>query len=178
MENSGKITFELAGTSQRDLLHQVATKAYLDHFSDLWIDQGNWYVKEAFGMDRLSDELANPSSKFILACRDHIPVGFLHLQLDKWWPSASATNDAQLKRIYLVHSSLGMGLGQRLMDLAVELARSNDKKSLWLQAMACSKQSIRFYRRNGFAICGRQSLNLPLVKPGLEGMVIMRKPLG
>ena len=47
----------------------------------------------------------------------------------------------------------GLGIGRRLIDAAVELARRGGAKRVWLITTNDNLDALRFYQRRGFSIC-------------------------
>ncbi len=62
--------------------------------------------------------------------------------------------DIELKRIYLFSKFQGSGVGQQLMDIAVEGARSMGAPRILLGVYAGNARALRFYERNGFRQVG------------------------
>lgn len=62
--------------------------------------------------------------------------------------------DVELKRIYLFSKFQGSGVGQKLMDVALDGARSVEAPRLLLGVYAGNSRALRFYARNGFRQVG------------------------
>lgn len=159
------------------LLSEVALKAYCDHYLHLWYDEGQWYINRCFTEPVLKNELEDPNNLFFLAYLNNEPVGFLKLRLNAPFESAPEKNAMELERIYLNKAVTGKGLGRRLVELSVAIARENQKELLWLKAMDSSTGPIAFYQQMGFALCGTYHLDFTQMKEALRGMVIMKKEL-
>jgi len=57
---------------------------------------------------------------------------------------------AELKRMYVREGHRGKGLGQQLLDRAVDLARELKYERIRLDTLPSMKAAIRLYRKNGF----------------------------
>jgi len=158
------------------LLSEVALKAYSDHYLHLWYDGGKWYINKCFKVEALDAELKEANAEFYVALYDNAPVGFLKLNIDA--PVDGEDKDAlELERIYLNKEATGKGIGSRLVQLTIKIARENNKELVWLKAMDTSEASIAFYKKMGFTITGTYTLPHQLMKEELRGMVIMQKLL-
>lgn len=62
--------------------------------------------------------------------------------------------DVELKRIYLFSRFQGTGVGQQLLDVAIERARAMRAPRLLLGVHAGNARALRFYQRNGFREVG------------------------
>lgn len=60
----------------------------------------------------------------------------------------------ELKRLYLVEAAKGQGIGQQLMDWAIERAVARGASRIYLGVWRHNERAQRFYARNGFAKVG------------------------
>lgn len=110
------------------------------------------YLAEAFSPEQLGSELSNPESDFFFAVLDGTFVGYMktntgHAQSDDRFPDA-----LQLERIYVLATHQGKGIGQRLLDEAMRMAREARHPMVWLSVWERNPGAIRFYERNGFRV--------------------------
>jgi ribosomal protein S18 acetylase RimI-like enzyme len=108
------------------------------------------YLSEAFSQEQLASELSNPESAFFFAELDGTVVGYMKTntggaQSDDRFPDA-----LQLERIYVLATHQGKGIGQRLLDEAMRMAREARHPTVWLSVWERNPGAIRFYERNGF----------------------------
>lgn len=157
------------------LLSEVAVKAYTDHYLHLWHDRGKWYINKYFSVEKLETELKDENAVFFLAYYNDSPVGFLKLNIDAPLNDEEEKNCLELERIYLSKEAVGKGIGRKLVDLTVAIAKENNKAIIWLKAMDSSEGSISFYKKMGFEIGGTYKLKHSLMKEELRGMVIMKR---
>ena len=74
-----------------------------------------------------------------------------------------------------------MGIGKRLMQLAMIKAKELNKDWVFLKAMDTSTDAIQFYQQLGYTICGSLTLPLPafsIMKKEYRGMVVLMKEIG
>lgn len=177
MSNEQNIQLQSLTINDAQLLNEVATKAYADHYLHLWHDAGEWYIDKSFAPANLAKELADKNALFYLVFYKEEPVGFLKLNVDAAFENFSKADALELERIYLTKEASAKGVGQFLMNYTIDLAIAKNKKIIWLKVMDSSAGPIAFYQKNGFEICGTHYLNFPQMKEEFRGMYIMRKSL-
>lgn len=69
-------------------------------------------------------------------------------------PHLARAGDIELKRIYLLPPWQGSGEAARLIDLAIEEARTRQAQRLLLAVYEVNARARRFYERHGFAHIG------------------------
>jgi GNAT superfamily N-acetyltransferase len=176
VENSNQISIRPVLPAEVSQLAYLARQAYLDHYRFLWHDEGNWYAHISFSPPVLQEEYADPSNHFFFALCKGTPVGFMKLIMDF---SAEPANSKtlHLERIYLLARSVRMGIGSLLVEFAINFALEKGMDTIRLKAMDSSRDSIAFYKKHGFRICGSERLDYPLMKENFRGMVQMQKML-
>ena len=177
MENSSQIKIQRLAINEIALLSSTAIHAYLDHFTYLWHDNGEWYIKHSFSPEILEKEYSDSNNRFFLAYIDQQPSGFLKLCINSSFNNESDIDCMELERIYLRKSAMGKGIGKLFVHLAFDIAHHHHKKIIWLKAMGSSLDSISFYKKMGFEICGDDKLNYPQMKEEYRDMVVMKKNL-
>ncbi len=170
------VRIEKINLSDVEKLAVVATSAYFDHYKHLWYDEGAWYAHKCFNIKQLELELAEKNNLFFFAIFDENPIGFLKLRPDNQLIEQTE-NGFEIERIYLTKEATGRGVGKKLMEFSIEMARQHGKDYVWLKAMDSSKNAIRFYEKLGFQICGTSKLDFPQMKTEFLGMLAMRKNL-
>lgn len=157
------------------LLRQIAIDSYNDYFQFLWFDMGEWYINKVYNRNKLKAELRDTNNEFFIAYNGEEPVGFMKIKLSQPLAGSVWKNAMELEKIYVRASVRGQGIGKKFMEWAIQKAVEWRKEILWLRAMDSSLDSIHFYQKNGFAICGKDRLDYEMMKPEYQGMVIMQK---
>lgn len=170
------LKIEKINISEVEKFSNVATRAYFDHYRHLWHDEGKWYAHKCFNINQLSEELSDTKNEFFFAILDENPVGFLKLRPENQLAEQEGMG-FEIERIYLTNEATGRGVGRKLMEFAVEMARQQNKDYVWLKAMDSSQNAIRFYESLGFEICGTSRLDFEQMKIEYLGMVAMRRNL-
>lgn len=96
------------------------------------------------------------------------PFGFYTLVL-----SSPQENEVELKQIYIRQSQYGTGLGRRLHDDALTVARQNGSTSIWLHVSDKNVRAWRFYETLGYERSGTG----PIFKVGSDRLSSTRMQL-
>jgi ribosomal protein S18 acetylase RimI-like enzyme len=139
-----------------DQLRNLAIKTYYETFSesnsDALLQQ---YFEASLNKKTLSTQLQEKKSTFyfIYAETDNkkiTPAGFLKLNVDTAQTDIKDPEALEVEKIYLLKDFLSQGLGKQLIQFAIEQARQQDKKYLWLGVWENNFPAIAFYKRMGF----------------------------
>jgi ribosomal protein S18 acetylase RimI-like enzyme len=137
-----------------DLLHMART-AFLQAFT-----AGNKpenvsaYLDEAFTLEQFEKELAHPASTFFVAELEGELIGYTKVNLVPAQTDVHDPESLEIARLYVLEDHLGSGLGKKLLDTAIDFAKQNQKKYLWLGVWEMNVRAIRFYEKNGLRIFG------------------------
>jgi len=113
------------------------------------------YLEQAFSLDKLAVEFANPACQFFFLYADEQLVGYLKVNEA---PAQSDINDAsslEVERIYVRKQHKGKGLGKVLMNHALKLAIQFGKDYVWLGVWEENRAAIEFYKKMGFEEFGQ-----------------------
>lgn len=147
------------GLSDLAVLRNLAIKTYWETYGAQNTPENmEAYIRTAFHADQLGRELSDPNSEFFFLYADDVLAGFMKLNEA---PSQTDVNDReslQLERIYISGSFQGMGLGQFLIDSAIQTAVRRKKKYIWLCAWEHNYKALWFYEKNGFWKMGAHTI--------------------
>lgn len=169
---------EIKTCSEKDIndLLFVAKTSYQDHYTYLWDDEGENYIKANFNSNQLLQELANPNTQFYLLYFQEKLVGFLKLNLDSEVNNYSPIEALELERIYFIKEATGKGLGKMVLEFVIDLAKKRNKSIVWLKAMN-SSQSVKFYEKNQFEIIDEMILPYEFMKDEFRKIVTMMREI-
>ena len=94
-------------------------------------------------LDPEAAAMTPPRGVFIVAMSEGQPVGCVGLK-------GSASDIAEIKRLWVASSARGLGLAKRLMDAAEQAARRLSVRTLRLDTNRALVEAIRFYRAAGW----------------------------
>ena len=112
------------------------------------------YLAEAFTEDKLTKEIQETASTFIVASLAGKLVGYTKLNLSAAQADVQDTASVEVARLYTLEEVWGTGLGQLLLDAAIAFGRQEGKTWLWLGVWEHNARAIRFYEKNGLCIFG------------------------
>ena len=112
------------------------------------------YLAEAFTVERLTHEMQEPASTFIVASLEGKLVGYTKLNLAEAQADVQDPASVEVARLYTLEEVWGTGLGQLLLDAAIAFAKQEGKTWLWLGVWEHNARAIRFYEKNGLRIFG------------------------
>ena len=159
-----------------ELLSQLGKTAYRQHFTYLWTSEGlDAYLDFAYAPDHFQSVLADQNAVIWVLEYAGQPVGYLMYFKLKALPGQEEAG-AYINRIYLLDVGTGKGLGSQLMQYAIDRARQDGRPYVWLESMQSSVDTIRFYQKHGFEICGELSFTrIPMRTPELAKMWYMKR---
>jgi ribosomal protein S18 acetylase RimI-like enzyme len=111
------------------------------------------YCAEHYTLEAAQRQLSDSDYICALAYRANEATGFYTFsRLDA--PAAVATPTIELKKIYVLAQEFGSGLGQTLLDHALQTARELGVRSVWLCVSASNPRARAFYQKRGFSEAG------------------------
>src|SRR5688500_6209073 len=130
------MTIEICSEKDIPDLLNVSLQSYREHYTHLWYDHGEKYMADNFNAENFRLQLADKNvALFLIRDDQHVPAGFLKLNIDKAWENYDATSSLELERIYLIKRVSGKGLGKKILDFVTDLAKEKgDRKSTRLNS--------------------------------------------
>lgn len=112
------------------------------------------YLEEAFILTQFEKELAHPASTFFVAELEGEIIGYTKVNQVPAQTDIHDPDSLEIARLYVLEEHLGSGCGKKLLDTAIDFAKQNQKKYLWLGVWEHNPRAIRFYEKNGLRIFG------------------------
>jgi ribosomal protein S18 acetylase RimI-like enzyme len=139
-------------------LQEISYKTYNDTFGHLNTPANmQAYLEQAFAIEKLQNELSNINSNFYFLYADEELSGYL--KLNEYAAQSDIRDPASLEieRIYLTKESQGKGLGNILINKAIEVANIRAKSYIWLGVWEKNDKALQFYKKNGFYVISKHS---------------------
>ncbi len=158
-----EIEIRQAGGGDAKLLTDLSYTTFWDafaHHPKNAPDDLAHYMRQAFSIDQITAELADPNSIFLVAAIDKKPAGYAKLIVDHIEPGITAERPIELSRLYSHQEYIGKGVGQNLMDACFDRARNDGRDVMWLGVWEYNPRAQRFYEKNGFRIVGKHTFQL------------------
>lgn len=155
--------------SDNHFLSELSKRIYLQTYTSLWNDFGNWYVETMYSPQKLYAELMDENSAFYCFMVDEQAIGYLKINLQINYD----TNGFEIERIYFEKSSSGKGYGGILLNFGINKAKQSGKKDIYLKVMNSSKKAINFYENHGFRYISKYDLDFETMKDEVRQINIM-----
>ena len=158
-----------------EILQEISIETFNDTFGEQNSSENlKNYLEKAFNPKKLLSELSNPFSDFYLIYFDKEPAGYLKLNASEAQSEKIDEEALEIERIYIRKKFQRNGLGKFLLNKAIDIAKNQDKKIIWLGVWENNKNAIEFYKKSGFIQSGQHSFYM-----GSEKQVdfIMKKKL-
>ena len=175
MHGNTDITLVPIHIAQAPELSIMCRELHMESFAYLWEDDGEWYLNEVYGMDRIQAELQDPGTNLFFIEREGSRIGYL--KLNPYSDLDDEPAGLEIERIYLFREFSGKGLGTLAMNAALAIAERYARNYVWLHVMDSSIASIKFYLRRGFSIVGETRLPFEPMKPSYRRMWRMKRAL-
>ncbi len=108
------------------------------------------YLENSFASEKMKAELADKNSEFYFALFKGKAIGYLKVNSGQSQTEIKSEDAMEIERIYVLKEFHGKKAGQVLFDKAIEIARVNNMKYVWLGVWEENHRAIRFYEKNGF----------------------------
>ena len=123
-------------------------------------DDLNHYMRQAFSIEQIAEELSDARSIFLIAEIDAKPAGYAKLIVGSIEDGITAVRPVELSRLYSHQEFLGKGVGQNLIDACFERAVKHNHDTMWLGVWEFNPRAHRFYEKNGFRVVGKHTFQL------------------
>lgn len=112
------------------------------------------YVSRSFSEAACRAELADRQNLFTGVWYNGEPAGYAKIIPNIPHPQVPLSPVTKLERIYLLKEFYGLGLGQGLLERAIEQSRAAGDQGMWLDVWQKNDRALRFYEKEGFEIVG------------------------
>lgn len=118
------------------------------------------YLADSFNVGRLTEELTDPLSVFLVAEVEGSAAGYAKLHPGHVSDGVKGQRPIELVRLYVSKEWLGRGVGQALMRRCVEEARGLGFQTIWLGVWERNRRAQAFYRKWDFEEVGEHIFQL------------------
>ena len=163
-------------------LSKLAKSIYVQHYAHLWLEGGmDWYMNEyAYPTEKIKIEIEDKNCLHYIVYFKNKAVAYLKLNIDAALEGDNKKEGFELERIYIDINFVKKGLGAYLMNYVAAIARSYQKKYIFLKAMDSASVALQFYSKMGYEIVGSFRLSdatFHLMKEKCRGMYNLKKLL-
>ncbi|WPR73848.1 GNAT family N-acetyltransferase [Algoriphagus sp. NG3] len=131
----------------------MARLSFIQAFTDgNKIENVNAYLEEAFTEEQFAEEMENPASVFFLLEVEGDLAGYTKVNFVPAQTDLHDNSSLEVARLYLLEEFIGRGLGKVLLTHAINFAKLNRKKYLWLGVWEKNRRAIKFYEKHGLSV--------------------------
>ena len=135
----------------------------------------NLYLKTAFSIHKLRQELDSPNNKFYFVFYEEFLVGYTKLKETKIHRNLVHYNTLEVERIYVKKEFQGCGIGKYLLEYACNKGRQLHKDYVYLSVWEKNEKALGFYKSQEFIESGKRVFNLGTLP---QNDLIMMKKIG
>lgn len=157
------IVMEIVKATMDDvtLLLEFAESTFRAAFEDTnEPDDFNQYCQEAFTHAKFVQEMQHPQSVFWLAWADGELAAYLKLNSDTHTEAVPGGKTLQIERLYVDPRFQDRGYGSFLLNFCQQQAQIAGAECIWLTVWQMNPRAVKFYERNGYAVCGTKVFQL------------------
>ncbi|MCB0480563.1 MAG: GNAT family N-acetyltransferase [Flavobacteriales bacterium] len=140
-----------------DAFHLAAlgrTTFYEGHSSSASASEMESFLNMKFDLENVKNELADIKNHYYLISWNEKLVGYSKIILNQSNPCVANEPIAKLERLYILAEYYDKKLGWELLSHAIDFAKMNNQKGLWLMVWEKNERAIRFYKKATFAKVG------------------------
>ncbi|AMS30562.1 hypothetical protein AEM38_15750 [Hyphomonadaceae bacterium UKL13-1] len=152
---SDALQIRLAVESDAPALAALGAKTFLATFGHLYPPEDkDYFIGARFSVERTLQDIQDPDRVVTVVCRGEDMVAFLDCGTLTLPVAAPEPDALELYRLYLDDDQKGTGLVHRLMEIALEWARSKSASALYLGVWSQNERAKRLYTKYSFEIVG------------------------
>lgn len=155
------ITIKQCTVEDIHILKEISSETFDDAYRDLNSSESmDAYLENAFHLKQLEKELTNPFSSFFFAYgTHHEPIGYLKVNSEEAQTDDIMEAALEIERIYVRREYQGQGIGKYFIKKALDIAKKQHKKRIWLGVWERNIGAIKFYQRMGFREYGTHTFH-------------------
>lgn len=150
-----------ASVEDAELLANLGARTFVETFAeDNSPEDMAAYLADSFGVGRLTEELSDPLSVFLVAEVEGSAAGYAKIRSGEASAGVDGPSPVELVRLYVLREWLGRGVGQALMQRCLEEARALGFQTIWLGVWERNHRAQAFYRKWDFREVGEHIFRL------------------
>lgn len=151
----------IATVDDVELLASISRKTFFDTYNEFNTKEDmDLYMAQYFNHQTLVDELNNPLNIFVFVYDGDELSGYVKLSDSHVPDKLQGLTVLEISRIYSVKEKIGKGVGKKLLDESIAIAKQKNKQLIWLIVWKENARAIAFYQKNGFEIFDEQDFIL------------------
>ncbi|HMF73103.1 MAG TPA: GNAT family N-acetyltransferase [Flavitalea sp.] len=140
-----------ANINEVEVLQKIGKQTFHETFAGgNTVENMSEYLQDTFSIEKITNELNNQHSEFYIAVLEDQTIGYLKVNFQQAQTELKDANSLEIERIYVLKEFHGQKVGQLLYQKAIQIAKSNMLKYVWLGVWDQNPRAINFYKKNGF----------------------------
>lgn len=132
-------------------LRALAIKVFRDTFTHLNTPEAmEGAIEKEYNIKGFEKEFTEPGQRYFFICDHGKAIGYLRLRKNSEVDHLLGKNHIELQRIYVDQAYHGQKVGDKLMQLAIDIANELKHEWLWLGVWEHNPRAQRFYEKWGF----------------------------
>lgn len=131
-------------------LKEIGEKTFYETYDENLKEDIEDYMEKNFSYEQLENELKNNNSRFYMVKNDKEIIAYMKLNFITNQTNRGYDKSLEIQRIYVVQEYKGKHIGKKLIQKAVDIAKSNNQSYIWLGVWEKNINAISFYEKQGF----------------------------
>jgi ribosomal protein S18 acetylase RimI-like enzyme len=154
---------EVQRVQKADLLslQEISRQTFFDTFADVNTPADmRQYLEENLSLEQLAKEWSHPATQFYMVKQHDEVLAYLKINEADAQTERREEASLEIERIYVRQADQGKGIGQFLLEFAIQITNDKKLKVIWLGVWEHNLNAIRFYQKNNFQFFGKHSFFL------------------
>lgn len=150
-----------ATEADADALADLGRNTFIDTFVDTAgfaipypADDLQAFLEASFSADAIRSKLSEPGAAWWVAERDGELLAFANTGPNTLPHPEARTSHAELRRLYVSKAAQGLGLGTKLLTVALDWMEANTDGPLWIGVWSGNLKAQKLYQAYGFEKAG------------------------
>jgi len=145
------ISIHKINISNIDELQKISRDTFFETFAHSTSEENmRHYLENNFSKEQLSKEIEQEHSEFYFAILENAVIGYLKINYSGAQTELNVQKSLEVERIYIGKEYYRKGVGQLLLDFALQIAKQQQMDYVWLGVWEENHRAISFYLKNGF----------------------------
>jgi diamine N-acetyltransferase len=142
------ITIRTASLEDAQAIVSIGIRTFRDTFDDVNTPENMMaYLNQTFTIKRISEEIEEAGSLFLLAEQDGEIIGYARVRNSEVPKELGNVKALEIERLYADKRFLGKRVGYLLMSQCLQYARDHGYEVVWLGVWEHNERAIAFYRK-------------------------------
>ena len=146
-----EITIKKVTLDKLATLQELSIQTFRETFAfDNTEEELQQFFDDSYTLEQFKKEIINPESDVRFVLVDGREVGFMKVNWGAAQTEHELENAFEIQRIYILNECQGLGLGKKLFELALDMAKEGRFDWAWLGVWENNIRAQVFYQKYGF----------------------------